>query len=184
MAIAPTRLRLFVAAYPPASTAQRLANLAAGLELPPGRPTALEQIHLTLQFIGETDVRQLDEVQESVRRSASGIKPFALTLGSLLALPKPSGARLVAISTDTPAPLVEIVRRLAHRLARAPRRDPADRFAPHLTLFRCSGPPSRIVIPDPAPMGESFLVEDIRLMRSALLPTGARHDLVERIPLA
>lgn len=184
MGTPPTRLRLFVAAYPPISIAQKLADFAAGLDLPAGRLTTPDQIHLTLQFIGETDVRQLEEVRESVRRSASGIEPFSLASGRLMALPRPGAARLVALTTDAPAPLLELVRRLAHRLARTPRRKPADRFAPHLTLFRCVGPPARIDLPAASPKVESFCVEEIRVMRSALLPEGARHDLVERIPLA
>lgn len=183
MAGPPTRLRLFVAAYPPAPIAARLLEQVKRLALPPGRPTVPEQVHLTLQFIGETDVRQVDEVSESVKRSAAGIDPFALTLGPLVALPKPSAPRLVAVTTDAPAPLREIVRRLAHRLARKPRKDAADRFAPHLTLLRFTGSPGRLELSPDALMSEAFVVDEIRLMRSVLLPSGARHDVVARFAL-
>lgn len=184
MAPAPTRLRVFVAAYPPRDAAVRLVEMAARLALPPGRPTAPEQLHLTLQFIGETDQRQLEEVCESVRRSAAGIGPVSLTLGRLIALPKPSAPRLVAVTTESPAPLLEVVRRLAHRLARKPRANAADRFTPHLTLWRFTGAPGRLSLPEASLMESPFDVSEIRLMRSVLLPSGARHDLVEAVPLS
>lgn len=178
-----TRIRLFVAAYPPAPLAERLVERTRGLALPPGRLTAPEQVHLTLQFIGETDARQVEEVGESVQRSAAGIAPFPLTLGPIVALPKPSAPRLVAVTTDAPPPLREIVRRLAHRLARKPRKDAADRFTPHLTLERFTGSPGRVELPRDALLDEAFAVDEIRLMRSVLLPTGARHDVVARFEL-
>src|SRR5690554_2267744 len=96
-------LRLFVAAYPPIERSQRwLADLAE-LDLPPHRPTPLPQVHLTLLFIGDVPVRQLDRTIESIERSCGGIKPITLTPQRLVALPdeKPEQpARLVAVQTD------------------------------------------------------------------------------------
>src|SRR5690606_38982186 len=75
-------VRLFVACYPPASVSKDLAHEAAALcarhDLPESRETPTEQIHLTLQFVGDTPVANLDAVRESVRRAASGLPAFEL----------------------------------------------------------------------------------------------------------
>jgi len=174
-------LRLFVAAYPPVEVAAAALDAIAALHLPPHRLTPAEQVHLTLQFIGDTPAKQLDETLESVRRAASGVGAFTLAPRQYLALPQRGRPRLIALETDAPAQVVELHRRLAHRLARTPRRDAADRFLPHLTLARFRpGPARRIEAPAELPV---FSVGRVVVMRSVLRPEGAEHRGVEGIGL-
>ena len=180
---APTALRLFVAVYPPPEVATTLAALLDQLGLPAHRATPPAQMHMTLQFIGETDPRQVNGVLESVRRSASGIEPFELSCNGLIALPERGPMRLVAATTNAPAQLLEIVRRLALRLARSSRKNSADHFRPHLTLCRFSVTPPRMELPQLPPPAMRFPVTELHLMRSVLLPEGARHDKVAGFPL-
>lgn len=183
-----SNLRLFVAAYPPPEVAAAALEAIATLDLPAHRATPAEQVHLTLQFIGDTPAKQLDETLESVRRAASGIGAFSLSPQRYITLPPASQRgrpRLVALETDAPGQLLELHRRLAHRLARALRRDPVDRFLPHLTLARFGpgpgeGPARRIEAPAELP---AFSVERVVVMRSVLRPEGAEHREVERVGL-
>ena len=46
-------LRLFVAVYPPAGVADALLRAAETLDLPDRRLLPPEQVHLTVQFVGE-----------------------------------------------------------------------------------------------------------------------------------
>jgi 2'-5' RNA ligase len=175
-------LRLFVAAYPPVATARAALAAIGRLDLAPHRPTPLEQIHLTLCFIGDIPARDLDAVRESVERSAAGLPAFTLTPRRLITLPHRGRPRLVALETDTQPTLLELVRRLAKRLARRVREEPTDRFLPHLTLCRFTHSA------DPRPLDEpvdlpAFTIERIALMRSVLLPAGAEHRTVMQTPL-
>lgn len=174
-------LRLFVAAYPPAAIARDMLAALAPLDLPSGRDTPPEQLHLTLAFIGDTPVSELESVIESVRRSCSGLGRFTLTPRRLVTLPHRPPPRLVALETDAPATLLELVRRLTLRLARNPRQRPTDRFLPHFTLrrfdhapdrSRWDAPPAPLDLPAATPQ---FLIDRVHLMRSVLKPTGAEH---------
>lgn len=168
-------LRLFVAIYPPPEFAGSALALLEGIDaLPPHRASPADQVHLTAQFIGETDPRRLDAVRESVARAASGLGPCAVYAERLIALPRRGLARLVALETDAPPPLIELHRRLASRLARKPRKDASDRFVPHLTLCRFRAPTPGFRLDRPAPIG-GFKVHEVRLMRSLLRPEGAEH---------
>lgn len=188
MARPSANLRLFVAVYPPPELAAAALEAIAALDLPPHKPTPTEQVHLTLQFIGDTPAKQLDETLESVRRSASGIGAFSLAPQRYITLPRPpqrGRPRLIALETDAPAQVMELHRRLAHRLARPPRRDAADRFLPHLTLarFRAGSAqegPARVEAPAELPV---FSVERVMVMRSVLRPEGAEHRTVEEVAL-
>ncbi|MCC6676549.1 MAG: RNA 2',3'-cyclic phosphodiesterase [Phycisphaerales bacterium] len=178
---ADARLRLFVAAYPPAETAATMLQELDRLDLPRYRPTPAEQVHLTLQFIGDRSTHELDEVRESVERSAAGLHGFELKPSRLTALPQRGPARLVACETDAPPELLEIHRRLAHRLARNPREHGGDRFLPHFTLCRFAAP-ARIRLSQPLAL-PAFRIDAVLLMRSVLMPDRAKHREVARIPL-
>lgn len=152
------------------------------LDLPAHRRTPPEQVHLTLQFIGDVLRKNLDATIESIDRASSGLKTFELSTLSLIRLPERGPARLIATETDYPATLRELQRRLAARLAGKPRPRAGDRFRPHLTLCRFRAP-SKVSPLEPALDRESFVVARIVLMRSELLPTGAAHHEVESFPL-
>lgn len=175
-------LRLFVAVYPPVEVAEALLGLVrAQRDLPKYRLVPVGQVHLTLQFIGDTEVRELEEVIESVRRSAAGLEGFELAPERLITLPERGPARLIAAQTSAPAALLELQRRLAHRLAKNPRERAGDRFRPHLTLCRFATPAQ--VQLDEAVGVPGFGVERVRLMKSVLKPSGAEHVEVVGVEL-
>lgn len=180
-----SNLRLFVAVYPPAALVRAMLERLAALALPPRtRTTPADQVHMTLQFIGDTPVAQMDDVQESVRRAAAGLPGFELSLRELIALPERGHRRLIAAETDAPATLLELQRRLAQRLARNPRdrNRTGERFRPHMTLCRFASPVKRIDLGDAALSG-AFSVDHIALMRSTLSSAGATHHQVLSVPL-
>lgn len=174
-----TNLRLFVAVYPPPSIAETLIERLATCELPPHRLTPTEQIHLTLQFIGDMPSRRLDTTIESVDRAAAGLRGTTLHIERFITLPDRGPARLVAAATDLPATIRELHERLARRFATRVRRP--DGYLPHLTLARFRTPAQ---VPELAtPINLHFDVRCISLMRSTLQPSGAIHHLVHQVDL-
>ncbi|MBL9031065.1 MAG: RNA 2',3'-cyclic phosphodiesterase [Phycisphaerae bacterium] len=176
-------LRLFVAIYPPLETRRAMVRAIKDLDPPPDprhRVTPVEQVHMTAHFIGDTDPRQLDEVIESVRRSTSGLSPFSLRPTRLRTLPERGRPRLIALETDAPPRLMEVHRRLVHRLARPGRG--RDHFLPHVTLcrFNPSANPTAGEWPVSIPGWE---VGEIVLVRSVLRREGADHATVETVRL-
>jgi 2'-5' RNA ligase len=182
----PTKnLRLFVAAYPPADLAQRMLEHLERLPLArEARLVPPQQVHLTLQFIGDVASADRDGVIESVQRAAAGLAGFRLSLQRLAALPERRPARLIAAETDAPATLRELHSRLAVRLANKPRARPGREFRPHMTLCRFPAPVSGLRIAESAAALEgSFDVREIALMRSTLSHQGAAHHALARVRL-
>lgn len=184
--------RLFVAARPSPQVVRALFELLPPLNLPEHRPTPADQVHLTLQFIGDTPENDVPEVVESIERSAAGLAPFDLRVERLITIPHPPpgkkgrmAPRLLAAATDAPPTLLELQRRLATRLARRPRERAGDSFLPHLTICRFREGAILRMIDEPV-TGEGaarWRVDSVRLVRSALRRDGADHAVVESIPL-
>jgi 2'-5' RNA ligase len=175
-------LRLFVAIYPPAADARAMLRAVRKLNPPPHRETPVEQLHLTLQFIGEVERRDLSAIIESVERSASGLEVFSLRPERLITLPERGRPRLIAARTDAPPALLELQRRLATRLARHPRDRAGDRFTPHFTLCRFTHSANPTPVDEPL-MLSAFRIERIHLMKSVLMPEGAEHSPVHHVDL-
>jgi RNA 2',3'-cyclic 3'-phosphodiesterase len=176
-------LRLFVAAYPPAEVARALLDQLAAMSLKDIRLSPLEQVHLTLQFIGDTEVRDLPAVKESVDRAAAGLSTASVEVPGLISLPERGRARLVAAELEAHPALLELHRRLARRLAKNARERSSDRFLPHMTLGRFpSGSGDRVEAPVSIPL--RFEVSDAVLVQSILRPQGAEHRPVARFPLS
>jgi len=175
-------LRLFIAACPPADVAARMLEPLRRISLPTHRETPLEQVHLTVLFIGDRSPRELDEIAESVERAASGLSAFDLTPKGFTTLPERGDARLIALETDAPPALIEIHKRLVTRLANNPRHHPSEKFLPHFTLLRFR-PAVRFRLGKMEIDVPPFRIERMSLMRSILRSGGAEHATVAEMPL-
>jgi RNA 2',3'-cyclic 3'-phosphodiesterase len=175
--------RLFVAVYPPAEFVNGAMSRLAQLALPEHRPTPPEQVHMTLQFVGDAPARELPTIRESVDRAAAGITAFELAPIRFITLPERGPARLMAVETDAPPSLTELQRRLAIRLARNARDRADGRFLPHLTLARFPGGGIQGVGVSEAAAFAGFRVDSVRLMCSVLSPRGAWHRELACLPL-
>ena len=182
MARPTANLRLFAAIYPPPDLAQMMLDQLNGQRLPAHRATPVEQVHMTVQFIGDTPSAELDAVMKSVERAAAGLKPFDLAATHLISLPEHGPARLVAVETDSHSTLLEIHRRLVTRLARNARDADADRFRPHMTLCRFRSPARGVRVQLQLAL-PPFAVTRLCLMRSTLNPSGALHHEVSAFEL-
>jgi 2'-5' RNA ligase len=176
--------RLFIAVYPPSEVARELLRQVHSLIGGKARYTPVEQVHLTLYFIGDTNDRDLPEVEESIMRSLAGLSGFSLAPRCLITLPRRGPARLVAAECPCPPSLAEAHRRLVTRLAR-PGTSRAGVYLPHITLCRygsAGGPCVSTDIRQPETL--VFAVHEAALMQSTLTPSGAVHTPLRRFPFS
>lgn len=179
------KCRLFVAVYPPPAIVTWMAELVQSLSLPPHRLVPLEQVHLTVHFIGTVASKERPAISESVARSVAGLRPFELTTSSIRTLPanEKRPARVIAVETCASQVLKEIKSRLVRRSIRPLRRDPLGRFVPHLTMVRLAPPAVGFGI-DHLIEQRSFEVSEVQLMQSDLKASGAVHRQLAVFQLA
>jgi len=175
-------VRLFIALYPPGEVAAQLVAHLQELDLPEHRVTPTQQVHMTVQFLGDRLEKELDDIVDAMQRATSGLDAFDLSIERLINWPPGRPARMIAAETDAPAALRELHQRLVNRFAQNPRPAPDRKFRPHMTLCRFSRPKRGLRVDETVSI-PAFPVRRIELMRSTLHPSGARHDLVQHVEL-
>ena len=191
------QVRAFIAVDLPADAK---ASLASTIELRqatlPGRDfgwVRSEAIHLTLKFLGSVDESRVPTIAEAVGATVGGIAPFDLRLDGTGTFPPGRRPSVVwaALNGDLDALLAlqAPIESAMASLGFAPeRRD----FRPHLTLARIR---SRLADDKVRALGnelgtivhsvgEAFTVDEVRLIRSELLPDGARYSTIATAKLS
>jgi 2'-5' RNA ligase len=94
-------------------------------------------IHLTLKFLGDTPVEQLENVKKALAEAAAEIGPFTFTVGGLGCFPNLRRPRVVWVSLQEPTgALLRLQKAVEAHVA--PLGFPTEKrpFSPHLTLGR------------------------------------------------
>jgi RNA 2',3'-cyclic 3'-phosphodiesterase len=205
--------RLFLALDPPEEVREQLAawarralgkrgerGVAASRPL---RVLDAELLHVTLCFLGERPLRELDAIESALAQCAVAVGELAV--GAPLWLP-PRHPRVLAVEVHDPSGELarlhdSLTRELAAAIgwmpaegggraaaaaARGGRRGAGRRFRPHITLARMqeTRPPAvprvRELPPTPA---LSFTPAELVLYRSWLAPDGASYEALCRATL-
>jgi 2'-5' RNA ligase len=94
-------------------------------------------IHLTLKFLGDTPVEQLENVKKALAEAAAKIGPFTFTVGGLGCFPNLHRPRVVWVGLQEPTgALLRLQKAVEAHVA--PLGFPTEKrpFSPHLTLGR------------------------------------------------
>lgn len=186
-------MRLFIAINPPPAVCASLAaagqDLAVSLgPLVPGgrlRPLAVDQIHLTLAFLGEVAPARLPELTGLIAAVAGRHAGFGLQTG------RPGCfSGVVWLGLHDQPDLSRLQAALEHALLAAgflPRAGQRQAYRPHLTLVRSSrpleAPGHPAALPPDLPV-QAFRAGEICLMQSETGPRGSRYLQLGAWPLA
>ena len=187
--------RLFVALDPPEAVRRRIATAVAALRRSAGRAadevrwTAVETLHLTLQFLGAVPEERIAALDDAVRAAAAAARPLQLELRGAGGFPNARRPRVVwlGLSGDL-APLSALAEDLGRRLTPLGFPPEARPFTPHLTIGRARdsrGAPGIGGALAEASQGEGigWRAAELVLFESHLEPGGARHEPLLRAPL-
>lgn len=113
-----------------------LAELKKRMPGIPVRWVPVENIHLTLKFLGDVSIANLELLTKILRAEAARQSPFELSVGGLGAFPSVRRPRVIWAGVEAPAELGVFQRSVEAEMARLGY-PPEDRpFSPHLTLGR------------------------------------------------
>ncbi len=152
----------------------------------PVRWVAAENIHLTLKFLGDVSVTNLNLLTDMLQAEISTHRQFDISVGGSGAFPNTRQPRIIWVGVEAPAELMAIqngIEAATGRLGYAREERP---FSPHLTLGRVSRNATSQEVKVISGVMEKnrvgFLgatcVEQVYLYRSDLHPSGAVYTQI------
>lgn len=104
----------------------------------PVRWVPVENIHLTLKFLGNVSVANLTVLKDILTTEASNHAPFDISIGELGAFPSNRRPRVIWINVQAPSDLEAVQRGIESETARLGYEREDRPFSPHLTIGRVS----------------------------------------------
>jgi len=154
------------------------------------RWTRVEQIHLTLKFLGDVPDCDVPAVCDAAAKVAARFEPFELTVARTGCFPPRGAARIVWAGIDgPPQPLIDCHRACEQAYADLGFKPEGRPFSPHLTIGRVrdahtSHEIRAAVDAESAFSAGSFPVDELVMFESVLRPVGPIYTAISRVPLA
>ena len=176
--------RLFIAIDLPEAIRESLRHMTSPLARV--RPVPVEQLHLTLKFIGEIDGTLALDVRDAL--PAVALAPFTMQLKGCGVFPPRGNPRVLWLGVHPLTEVTLLSKRIESTLVRIQAPKEKRKFSPHITLARLPGNPVRFLPEFLAAnnlfCSPAFTVDSFTLYSSKLTPKGAIHTPLARYPLA
>lgn len=184
-------MRLFVAIEVPEPVRREVRRRVDGVRdrLPRARWVDLENVHLTLLFLGETAEADVPALAAKLREAFARCPPLELRLAGGGTFPPGRPARVAWVGLEAPDELTTLQADVTRAAVESLGFEPEDRpYHPHVTLARCADPWRREAIDKfknalTGNIGPPFVADHGVLFESKLSPKGARYRVVETFPM-
>ena len=148
---------------------------------------APDKLHITLKFLGDTDVSLNDRIIEIMEDVVRDQTPFEIELRGAGAFPSENYIKVVWFGVDSKGRLEAISLRLNSELKSLGFKSDKG-FRSHLTLARVKNARDKKKISTFIKVNRDtiimkFAVKNIELMKSTLTPTGPIYETIRSIPL-
>ena len=148
----------------------------------------VENIHLTLKFLGNVALDRIPAISAAASRAVGEFSSFPIGVGNTGVFPKPSRAQVLWIGVSAPSGKLSALQgRLENECAAEgfPKEDRA--YRPHLTIARIRRPEGARRLVD-AHLQMNFPITELELnelivFRSELSPKGSKYTAISKHPI-
>jgi RNA 2',3'-cyclic 3'-phosphodiesterase len=146
-----------------------------------------ENIHITLQFLGETEEALIPVIKKALDKILLTYSPFYIKIAGVGCFPDTRRPRIIWVGTEESQPVINLHADIAEGMAELGYREEERNFTPHLTIGRVKsnrdiGELLRKINEIKAASFSAFEVQNITLMKSELKPSGAIYYSLAEIP--
>ena len=164
-------------------TSGQLQELLDGL---PVRWVPVQNIHLTLKFLGDVSEQNIEVIKTIVNTEAISHQVFEISVGQFGVFPTAARPRVLWVGVEAPDELINLQRRIDMETARLGYAPDQREFSPHLTFGRVSRNATPQQVRKVSNLLRNFRIgflgaariEDVTLFRSDLGPNGAVYSKI------
>lgn len=187
----PSVIRIFFAIELPQSVKEKVSEFIVALKKKAKsnavRWTKTENLHITLQFLGEVHCEHLSQLVTNVKIKTEGvIKKSSFTLGSINLFPNPYRPRVIVLDITPQEDLAAIAASIGNGMMLSNYKVEKRPFHGHLTLGRIKHPGVNLTFLSGVelPRIEKIDINEVVLFRSDPQPEGSRYTPIERITVS
>ena len=179
--------RVFCAVELPAEVRARLEDhiLRLRKEVPDAAASwsRVENIHLTLKFFGNVEVKRIEKISAAAERVVKQFSTFQIGVGGTGVFPRPSRPQVLWIGVSDPSGQLRALQERFENECAAEGFEKEDRaYRPHLTIARLRKPEGARELAD-AHLQMKFEtsdvgVKEIVVFRSELSPKGSKYTVI------
>ena len=183
-----TKFRGFIAIDIPVSQriielSNQIKNSGADVKL-----VELENIHITLKFLGDTEEQYIDKIEETIKKSVEGIESFEIKLTGAGIFPNTNYIKVMWIGIKDNGELSKISNNINEKLTGLGFEKEKRGFSPHLTIARVKSARNKeklIEIVEKYREVEftTVKVDSIELKKSELTPKGPIYTTLREVKL-
>jgi 2'-5' RNA ligase len=187
-------LRAFIAVEIPVAIRQAVCEEISDLQKGTGplvRWVPMENMHLTLKFLGDISPSNVDMLTQMIRSEVDLYNCFEIQLNGLGSFPNLKRPRVIYIGIQAPAALVGLHRGIESASRRLGYESEERGFSPHLTIGRVK---QNVTVTEQQTIRRALertkidllgtaRVDSVHLFRSDLKPTGSVYTRLYSAPL-
>ncbi len=148
----------------------------------------LDNLHITLKFLGDIDEELVPEIESFMRKAVEGHGPFEMDLKGTGVFPNYKRISVVWAGLEKTEVLADIADKLNNNLTMMGFRQERRGFSPHITIARVGNTLDTIGLPETVKKFENLefttlKVERIILKKSELTPKGPIYSDVVTVEL-
>ena len=146
----------------------------------------VENIHVTLKFFGNVEVKRIEKISAAAERVAKEFSTFQIGVGETGVFPRPSRPQVLWIGVSDPSGQLNALQEKFENECAAEGFEKENRaYRPHLTIARLRKPEGARSLAE-AHLKMEFEtipvnVEELGVFRSELSPKGSRYTPISRI---
>lgn len=176
-------IRLFIAIDIPEAFREEVQGM--GRSIANTKPVALDQLHLTLKFIGEVEGSRLLDIEDVLKEISSS--KFQLCLKGVGTFPPRGMPRIVWVGVNPLKNITALRNTIERNLVKIDIARSKKKYIPHLTIARLKNSPlhhlQRFLAANALMESPDFWVESFSLYKSQLTPGGVIHTPIRSYAL-
>lgn len=151
------------------------------------KPVRMDQIHMTLKFLGNTDEKLVPRIEAIMKEAVQGIRPFEVGFEGTGAFPSMKYIKVIWIGLTNSGPLADISEFLDSEMQQLGFKREGRKFSPHITIARLKGSRGKEKIQEILSKTRNVdfgtqMIERLRLKKSVLEKSGPVYSTVAEVP--
>ena len=180
-------LRCFIAIEIPETIKKSIAAIIDNLKKSDVKWVSEENIHITLQFLGETEESLIPDIKGALYKILAPYSHFYIKIADVGCFPSGKRPRVIWVGIKESQSLINLYKDISNEMVKFGYQKEERGFTPHVTIGRVKS--NRNLRELLSRLDElkftdfpDFEVQNIKLMKSELKPSGAKYYSLAEIP--